>query len=53
MNEFVFKSKNRNALFALLLLDAGIVDAITHELGVLCCDAFSKKVPFEHPYFLE
>lgn len=53
MKEFVLRSKNRRALFAASSELAGMVEAITHDVGTECVAVRRVKMAFEHPYFFE
>lgn len=53
MKEFVFRSRNLRALFDTASELAGIVEAMTHEVGTDCVAARRVKMAFEQPYFFE
>jgi hypothetical protein len=49
----VFKSSSRNALLLTASAVVDIVEAITHDAGIVCAALLRVNVALEQPYFLE
>lgn len=53
MKELVLRSRNRRALFDASFELAGMVEAMTHDVGTECVAVLRVKMAFEQPYFFE